>query len=110
MSVGVMSPMSHFGPMGHYGSMGHMGSPGATHAGGCHPVDESADVQLSTELPSEDPSVEGACGAEGQDGEMDPNATTMNPQLLEMLGACLYAPCEIALERQRKAEATVSFR
>jgi hypothetical protein len=85
MSVGVMSPMSHFGPMGHYGSMGHMGSPGATHAGGCHPVDESAEVQLSTELPSEDPSVEGACGAEGQDGEMDPNATTMNPQLLEML-------------------------
>lgn len=87
MSVGVMSPMSHFGPMGHHGSMGHMpmGSPGATHAGGCHPVDESADVQLSAELPSEDPSVEGACGAEGQDGEMDPNATTMNPQLLEML-------------------------
>lgn len=85
MSVGVMSPMSHFGPMGHYGSMGHMGSPGATHAGGCHPIDESADVQLSTELPSEDASVEGVCGAEGQDGEMDPNATTMNPQLLEML-------------------------
>lgn len=85
MSVGVMSPMSHFGPMGHYGSMGQMGYPGAMHAGGCQPVDESADVQLSTELPSEDPSVEGACGAEGQEGEMDPNATTMNPQLLEML-------------------------
>ena len=89
MSVSVMSPMSHFGPMGHYGSMGHLGlgggSPGATHAGGCHPVDESADVQMGTELASEEPSVDGACGAEGQDGEMDPNATTMNPQLLEML-------------------------
>ncbi|MNK47203.1 Lichenan permease IIC component [compost metagenome] len=30
--------------------------------------------------------------------------------LLVMLGACLYAPCVIALERQRKADATVYFR